>query len=200
MPLCLDFLIITIILLALPCGFLPIPVDASIPKTPLFPLAQCLLSAVRVVLVMGVLSLWLLVTKEVAPPAARVVHLIGWPSALRRPHFLHGHRHRFKPSSWVEMGDRLILSLIPLQNELEPQQKIKSQTLAPPPTPVSHPFVEQTVKFIAHPPELAAIFLGCPQGRWSWLGPSPEWNSISGGTSVLFPLSLELLLSGDRQC
>lgn len=60
--------------------FLPVPVDASIPKTPWHPLfspAQGLLSAVRVVLVMGVFSLRLLVTEEVAPPAARVVHLIG---------------------------------------------------------------------------------------------------------------------------
>lgn len=45
--------------------------------TLVFPPAQGLLSAVRVVLVMGVFSLRLLVTEEVAPPAAGVVHLIG---------------------------------------------------------------------------------------------------------------------------
>lgn len=40
-------------------------------------LSHCLLGTMRVVFVMTVLSFQLLVTEEVAPPAARVVHLFG---------------------------------------------------------------------------------------------------------------------------
>lgn len=43
----------------------------------------------RVVLMMTVLSFRLLVTKEVTPPATRVMHLFGRPSALCLPHFLY---------------------------------------------------------------------------------------------------------------
>lgn len=58
-----------------------------------FLLFQCLLSAVSVVFVVVVLSLCLLVTEEVAPPAFRVVHLSGRPSALHPLHLL---RHNIK--------------------------------------------------------------------------------------------------------
>lgn len=51
------------------------------------PLSSGLLSAARVVFVV-VLSFHLLVTEEVAPPAFRVVHLTGRPSALHLPHLL----------------------------------------------------------------------------------------------------------------
>lgn len=48
-------------------------------------LSQCLFSAVTVVFMVVALSLHLLVTEEVAPPAFRVVHLFGRPSTP--PHF-----------------------------------------------------------------------------------------------------------------
>lgn len=105
MPLYLDFLIhfflikptsllraslvlIAVFLLASPFPFF----KSIIPKTlqrshsP----SQCLLSAVRVIVVMVVLSLCLLVTKEVAPPASRVVH----PSVLCLLYSLYGVRYK----------------------------------------------------------------------------------------------------------
>lgn len=61
-----------------------IPNDLSTAQT----LCDHLLSAVCVAFVVGVLSFRLLVTKEVAPPAFRVVHLSGRPGALHLPHLL----------------------------------------------------------------------------------------------------------------
>lgn len=66
---------------------LPLLSSLSIPSYPSYHfLSQCLLVAMCVALVVVVLSLHLLVTKEVAPPAFRVVHLSGRP---RTPHPLH---------------------------------------------------------------------------------------------------------------
>lgn len=64
----------------------PSPIDSSIPRATLCFLSQFLFSAMSVVFMVVVLSLCLLVTEEVAPPASRVVHLFGRPSA---PHLLH---------------------------------------------------------------------------------------------------------------
>lgn len=54
----------------------------------LFIFSQGLLSTMCVVLMMTVLSFQLLVTKEVTPPATRVMHLFSRPGACRLPHFL----------------------------------------------------------------------------------------------------------------
>lgn len=64
----------------------PLPSSLSIPSYRPHFLSRCLLVAMCVALVVVVLSLHLLVTKEVAPPAFRVVHLSGRP---RTPHPLH---------------------------------------------------------------------------------------------------------------
>lgn len=93
MPLCLDpslfvlpsllshLVLITIVLLASP--LLSSHAYRFLNARVLF---RCLLSAVCVVVMVVVLSLCLLVTEEVAPPAFRVVHLFGRPGT---PHLLH---------------------------------------------------------------------------------------------------------------
>lgn len=71
-----------------PIAFISSPLIPAFLK-PCRSLVSCLsalLSAVRVVFMVVVLSLCLLVTEEVAPPASRVVHLFGRPST---PHLLH---------------------------------------------------------------------------------------------------------------
>lgn len=129
--------------LSSPTAFLSLPVIPQKPHVALISSPRCLFSAVSVVFVVVVLSLHLLVTKEVAPPASRVVHLVGCPGTLHPPHF---------------------------------------------------PFVEQAVELVAHPSELPAVFLCCPQSGGSRLGPYSEWSAVGGRTGLVCP---ELLVSGD---
>lgn len=68
------------------------------------------------------------------------------------------------------------------------------------PARLPYPFIKQSVKFIAHPPQLTAVLLGRPQGRGGWLRPSPKRSPVSGSTSFLFAPSLELLVPGDGGC
>lgn len=104
----------------------PLLICSSIPSF----LSQCLLSAVCVVIMMVVLSLRLLVTKEVAPPAFRVVHLFGCSSTLRFPHCLYEtetkckvkmnqldqERAYFVPNSLIGFIHNLILSPLKKNN------------------------------------------------------------------------------------
>lgn len=160
--------------------------------------SQGLLGTMCVVLMMTVLSFQLLVTKEVTPPATRIMHLFGRPRTLRLPHFLHVKKKH------VVNKLREKSSVLPLPF-LDASQKCflafsKSLKLANKLASLAHPFIQQTVKLIAHPPQLTPVLLGCPQGRGRRLGPSPKRSSVSGGSSFIFPLSLELLISGDGGC
>lgn len=76
-----------------------------------------LLSAVRVVFMVVVLSLCLLVTEEVAPPAFRVGHLSGRPSVLRLLHLLgHKYKVRNKFSCYLRLHFVLLSVLVGLNH------------------------------------------------------------------------------------
>lgn len=147
-----------------------------------------------VVFMMTALSFQLLVTKKVAPPATRVVHLFGRPGTLCLPHFLHEKRQVVN----YKFVERALLFFLRASQKsslaFDQSFKLDNQPA------LTYPFVKQTVKFITHPPQLTAVLLGRPQGRGGRLRPSPKWSPVSGGTSFLFPLRLELLVPGDGGC